>query len=1403
MLEDVEYSPKTKKALSNYFDGLAEPVSLFIGTYDLNSSLAKETSRDGDNSLILKTVEVLRKNGIDAVPFFDESAKSPDKVVVSKTGLQTPFVAPENAKAETANLLNILENNGIESLGFVTPNTEKQLLYPATNDDIMNENKVIDIEKANPDPEKFQQIMKEKGPSFINEMLDTALNSPDLKDLGNGKALEMDIQNRLNGCKTLYKGATQGANVFAVISPYEARNVPHASPKLVIAKSYSGLGNNASSKGGATYIDKESERSYGFVYEIEARDDQKYYANIGLETADAELQNSENFFETPIMPHRNKVKAIYLHCGSKEDGFLFKIPENDARWQDFMALHEPSDNTIFGYLAERRKQQKDDAKTAGHTVAYELNKNQELDTPNYHDLSEVKIVDFLKSISKKVDITEDENGRLIIKGNVDLSRLDIETLPKDFAKIKIEGSLNLNGNEKLEISSLDQLPETTKGVTSFAGTKFNFGDLSQRSSEEMVAKICGTDTLKKDTDGFYPELNFHGKIDKLPNDFKDLKAEGINFHDPVEFATLDDLPETHSGVLRGLNIKDQSFDVSPHYFLRKTRGTRYADNFGINNDARADDFVPERVSFMNFANSNIHNFPKGMENVTFDALELNPNYTFESLDNFPKTLRGVSGLNLTGVSEQETAKSFLEKVWGMEYLANDAHIAQNGNIIIHNSLDLGKNRTTNIEPEAIPYDFATVKIGDSFTLDAHLNGSYRVAADRRPLEKFLKKDRLIDLSGYKDKIVLNRDDLKQAEQVIMPKEIDSIALHDNTLPPITLDCSGAKNLKITDYCNLSDANLIMPEKADQIAISDSTLSRGDVAIKNVRNLELSQISLGETNLIISKSQHISLNNLRLNDNCTLDCRESASLQFHNCNLAEVKDLKLPDSPGSNINFYQTKLPKGEYDFAKYEKPIGLNAVEFTSDSKLVLPRAELAPAKYFGGYKMKFPEAYAYGVNYPGVKFPEMEWNLFELKANKPDEKDILKFQQQKEYYEKTAFADKNIDFMNADLSLVKNFKLPQKMSVLRLDAATLPKCSLDLSGASLLEISRTNFNKCDEIKFPEELNKLDIHQNKFKDGAKLDISGVKKLSIHAQDFSNVSELKINPKGEITISSSNLPQGIDMDLSQCKSVQIRESDLSECGTLRLPEGYSMQNIIKSKLPENVFIGKERYIAPKEEKIEEMVNIEKTVSVEKVVTETYQPEPSTLLAAEHKEKTEPTTYKLSKIQDELKYYAQKFHDPEGIIIDDRKRIKNKELEKLGLSKQQRRSIVMNRRKENLEKLFVKIKSIANNSLTRKVLGLRGIDVQPKNHKNEESKANIIDFTEKRELETFSAVNSAKAKSLIGKPSAESGETKISKSVKRAINILRGIIPAKKNQVSANNGNIPENIMDQARLNNKTR
>lgn len=1210
--DSTEYSPEIKRALSNYFEGLTEPVSLFIGTTANKDD--KEFARDGNNSLIIKTVEALRQNGVDAVPFFDDAAKLPNKVVVSKTGLQTPFVAPENAQAEAVNILSILEQHGIYSLGFVTPNTEKQLLYPSLNNDIMNEDKVIDLEKANPNPEQFQQIMNTHGEDFISTMLDEASHSPELKILDDLTAQEMDNQNRMTGCKTLYKGGTQGSNVFAVISPYEARNVPHSSPQILIAKGYSGLGTNSSSKGGATYIDKSSQRSYGFIYEIEANADQKYYANIGLETASSELDNPNKYFETPVMPHRNKVKAKYLHLGDKHNGFLYPIPENDPRWQDFMALHEPSDNTIYGNLAIRRKQQKDDAKLNGQAKTYQFSHLEGLDIPDYRDLSNIDTETLLKSLARRVDITRDESGRLVVDGYVDLEGLDIRKLPKDFANIKINGQLNLGHNPELKITSLDQLPETTQGIVTHGSNAISFGDLSNHTTEELIGKLCGTNGLKKNIDGFYPYTTINTNIDKLPQDFKDSKFEALCLSNNYEFSSLQDVPETLSGITN-LKVKEQKNDLSIHQFLKKTLGNCYMGTveyqgvfYGGNMQGKVpDDYVPTQIQGnLDFSQTNIHTFPKEMKNIHCQSLLLNPDCQFTNLDNFPTTDRGIQGLQLTSISDTETTRSFLEKIYGTQNLAANSHTTQNGNIVIHNDLWLGFNN--HITANAFPHDFSSLQIGGNITIGERGN-RVTIEESLQPTEGFLKKDKQIDLSGYKNEIRFEHSDLRNAEEVILPQQLEKLSFNTITLPSIKLDCSGTKNLKISEYSNLSSAQLIMPQQADSITIQDSQLPNGPVEIKNAKNVEISNSNLKKTDLSISDVSGLTLSDINLNSQSKIDTSKASWVHLHQCDISNARAVIFPTSPESTINLYEVKLPQGNYDFSALQKPFSLSCIEFTPDSTLKLPQIELAPDKLgWGSYDINVPEAYQFEIAYPGVKFPKMEWNLFEFKNNglSPEAFDKIK-----PYCEETVFADKNINLSRADLSLVQGFKLPSKMTSLDVSDTIFPEGNLDLSGTKFLNICDADFSKCDQIKFPEQISKLDFHLNKFKPGTELDISGAERVNLWVQDFTNLKSLKLNPEAEINIGRSQMPADIDLDLSQSKSITISESDLSKLKSLHLPEGFDISTNIKDcQLPPEVYIGNERYIAPQTETKEAQAVEDKIKPAEEKPVEKIEPQVQT-------------------------------------------------------------------------------------------------------------------------------------------------------------------------------------------------
>ena len=77
---------------------------------------------------------------------------------------------------------------------------------------------------------------------------------------------------------------------------------------------------------------------------------------------------NEQLYETPILPHHNKLEAIYVYVGypapHMDEAKIYSIPldENgkiaDSEWRDFMALHEPTDDKVLGYVKDRQNMQK-------------------------------------------------------------------------------------------------------------------------------------------------------------------------------------------------------------------------------------------------------------------------------------------------------------------------------------------------------------------------------------------------------------------------------------------------------------------------------------------------------------------------------------------------------------------------------------------------------------------------------------------------------------------------------------------------------------------------------------------------------------------------------------------------------------------------------------------------------------------------------------------------------------------------------------------------------------------------------------------------------------------------------------------------------------------------------------
>lgn len=123
---------KLKAIFSDHFDDLTAPVSVSLGVYPNGQNV-------GD------IVNMLRSNGINAVPYYDERVKDDlGCFVVDGTGIRSPFLSPKDAVKATADVFEIMNQNGIAT-SRALPVSRKNLI-PAVNHTY--DGQIIDIAKT-------------------------------------------------------------------------------------------------------------------------------------------------------------------------------------------------------------------------------------------------------------------------------------------------------------------------------------------------------------------------------------------------------------------------------------------------------------------------------------------------------------------------------------------------------------------------------------------------------------------------------------------------------------------------------------------------------------------------------------------------------------------------------------------------------------------------------------------------------------------------------------------------------------------------------------------------------------------------------------------------------------------------------------------------------------------------------------------------------------------------------------------------------------------------------------------------------------------------------------------------------------------------------------------------------
>lgn len=960
------YPDAVAHSLSNYFEGLQEPVAVAISVTDQKY---EDEINTVDRSLhpenIGKIVDLLRDKGIDAVSFMDPEASNPDKFVVNQSGVLCPFMSPEDSLKATLFIEDELMKNGYGPVGHVNPQSAQNMLYTAQasvntkNGRVNSADNRIDLEQSHPDKEQFRQIEERNGgdyQSFIDRKVKEAYGAAETVNFD-----DIDRQNVYeNGMSALYRGGTLGANPYAVVSQFNSRKVAHSSPAISICAEFCGKGRNMSNVGGAVYKNTSDGLEYGFIYKFDSMgDEQQFYHNVGLEIGDnAHTRDTANLgrrapwnwlngdiYESPVLPHHNKLRAIYMYVGAEneKEQKLYPIPldENgkikDAEWRDFMALHEPTDDKVLGYMKDRQdKQKKEQSDNPLHAYGFELKKGLEHDDQAYMETQSQR--DFVRNFVHDGDLHE-ENGILSADDDLQLSDCHFNKFP-DLSSVKVDGRVYLNNTaEEIDAS---KLPQATKGTVCLGVKLKNVSDLSA----ERFLGIAGAGIGKYGAIAFADEGNVYLECDGMPEGWDKIKFSSLPTGLSMQYDTIEKVPETMSGVdSSGVFIKDQSsIEKMPAAdFIYKIKGNYGTDKYnrpdayfidhGIKHSDLNDDIA------LDLSHTNITVMPAEMKNLAVGKIFMNSSEKVTSLDNFPVTKEGIRNLNFEGSLKNETMESFLLKTKGSGWMERNTQKAADGHLVINGDFDFNTLKYSNDDKPAMNIT--------SFPKDI-LNTEFRGDIEPREL----------------------KSNLRELQRLNNNKNESTLSISDQSSQPADLDLKDYKtaDLDLRHY----SGNLVLPSELKSLTVADSSddvLSRikeypqtlqelnflgdkftkaPDLSAFDKQNIGISNCSFAKSPVFAQKTGDLSLRNTDFA--AAVEIPAAPRFRAADVSFPEKSVFHLEDS--REVSFENCKLPQGTVLDLSNCKDVTLENTDLSGVRVIMPKQAE----RVYIGENVKFPE---------------------------------------------------------------------------------------------------------------------------------------------------------------------------------------------------------------------------------------------------------------------------------------------------------------------------------------------------------------------------------------------------------------------------------------------------------------
>ena len=385
---------------------LKEPVAVYFTYADADRFQYyldhKQALVNIDNRNCDALVTYLQEHDFMAVSYQDPAAAYPGTIVVSNTGVQTPFMEPQEARPFAKRLLHDIEESKIamplsNALGIrieqlsppVLKAQEEEPRFPFTR---------------HPDGEMLKYLQYRFGKDFIERCNKYAWNhgedvTPRLKQEHNAADMSEPI----------YSGRQLALERYASHprNDLEARNIVFGTLRFYDAWRYA--------------------KEFGFVHRFHKAEDQKYYIDYGVEQGELFTLNPVDQIETIVIPDKNEYLGVELNLKTRS----FDIPLEDEMWMGYAENFRAASMPKEVKLRERRINILQDAKmNGGRAITYmpvgfnipssELEKYKNREPAKLEDVllsPMTPIREGYQEHKKKKDMTEEDKKRYYVTLN--------------------------------------------------------------------------------------------------------------------------------------------------------------------------------------------------------------------------------------------------------------------------------------------------------------------------------------------------------------------------------------------------------------------------------------------------------------------------------------------------------------------------------------------------------------------------------------------------------------------------------------------------------------------------------------------------------------------------------------------------------------------------------------------------------------------------------------------------------------------------------------------------------------------------------------------------------------------------------------------------------------------------